>query len=716
MFAIFSDSMTTFADLLNEHLRSGTRPGLSGEGQRWSLVEFAKATGSTDRTVRNWKTGHSLPAKLEEIERALFGSEQTTSRVALREAWSKATSSVKQPLRPERDTLSNIPVNVPRHFLGRENDIEAIKAAFNRDVDRNRIAALYGMRGVGKTTLAAAYAERCCKEYRATWWIRAHTESTMRADLVGLGVQLGWLPAEAAEDPAVTAVLERLRRDGEGILLIFDNASNASEIRNYLPRAPGPQVIVTSTAPNWSGLASALEVRIWSSDVGADFLIARTSRVAERKAALDLSEALGGLPLAHEQASAYCERVGVSLAEYTKRFETASLPSLDAEYDASLDYYGGLTVAKTFARAIDEATKLHPAAESLIIHAALLAPVPIPLYLFSDVPEQFGEPLAQSLANHGLDEAVAALRAFALIDRQSIPDERDPTVATDCISLHPLVRQVAATRRSREARSEIRRRLIEAVVEIYPKAVQFVSDTWSRARRLDAIGAELIANNENLPVDSDLVAARLMGNLAAFRQTAPMVAYAEAQLFVQHALAITENAAGADLETATNLNALGFLLRMQDDRISALPYLVRAVAIREARLGSDHPETALSLNNLGCLLQDKGDLAEARLCYERALAINEKTLDPEHPYTANSLNNLGCLLLAQKDDTSAQPYLQRAISIYEKALGAGHRDVMNLGYVSQAWLPPKQEALNRQMPQDVESNVARDEIEEKKVK
>jgi hypothetical protein len=29
------------------------------------------------------------------------------------------------------------------------------------------------------------------------------------------------------------------------------------------------------------------------------------------------------LPLAHEQAAAYCERLGISLAEYRRRFEAA---------------------------------------------------------------------------------------------------------------------------------------------------------------------------------------------------------------------------------------------------------------------------------------------------------------------------------------------------------------------------------------------------------
>jgi hypothetical protein len=102
--------------------------------------------------------------------------------------------------------LSNIPVAVPLHFLGRDDALEAIDAALNRYEGRVAIAALHGLRGVGKTTLAAAYAERHRGGYRATWWIRSRTESTLRADLVALGVRLGWVAAGEKEELALDKV------------------------------------------------------------------------------------------------------------------------------------------------------------------------------------------------------------------------------------------------------------------------------------------------------------------------------------------------------------------------------------------------------------------------------------------------------------------------------------------------------------------------------
>jgi hypothetical protein len=43
----------------------------------------------------------------------------------------------------------------------------------------------------------------------------------------------------------------------------------------------------------------------------------------------------------------------------------------------------------------------------------------------------------------GLDEAVVALRTFALFERQSIADERDLSITNDTIRLHRLVREIA---------------------------------------------------------------------------------------------------------------------------------------------------------------------------------------------------------------------------------------------------------------------------------
>jgi tetratricopeptide (TPR) repeat protein len=71
--------------------------------------------------------------------------------------------------------------------------------------------------------------------------------------------------------------------------------------------------------------------------------------------------------------------------------------------------------------------------------------------------------------------------------------------------------------------------------------------------------------------------------------------------------------------------------------------LERALAIREAHLGSDHPDTAHSLNNLAGVLRAQGDLAGACLLFERALSIREAHLGLDHPETVPSRRNLAAV-------------------------------------------------------------------------
>ncbi len=593
------------------------------------------------------------------------------------------------PTRPKPSgAISNIPIAVPLHFLGRDDDLAAIDSALRSKNGRVAITALHGLRGVGKTVLAAAYAERHRDAYRATWWIRAETESTMRADLVGLGVQLGWVSADDKEEPALAIVLQRLRDDGRGLLLIYDNAIDANAIRPYVQRAGESRLIVTSNAPNWGGLAEPVEIEVWPKEVGADFLTARVGRSGDREAALTLSDALGGLPLAHEQAAAYCERTGVPFSEYLKRFNQAPAKLLDAGKDAPTDYHDRLTVAKTFALAIDEAAKLHPAAEPLITYAALLAPEPIPLLLFAEAREEFAEPFASAVAGDGLDEAVAALRAYALIDREAIADERDPTIETDCIRLHRLVREVAIARVDDDVVEDFRRRLIEATAAIYPRGSYSNPKVWPRARRLDAIALALADVDPATLEGSESAASYLLNEMALYRDGC-LAAYGAARTLAERSLSLNEVLFGPDHPaTAASLNNLASLLDSQGDLAGAKPYYERALAINEKALRPDHPDTATSLSNLGYLLVAQGDLAGAKPYVERALAIREKALGPEHPDTANSLNNLGGLLLEQGDLTGAKPYVERALAIHEEALGSDHpgtaNSLNNLGGLLQA--------------------------------
>ena len=248
---------------------------------------------------------------------------------------------------------------------------------------------------------------------------------------------------------------------------------------------------------------------------------------------------------------------------------------------------------------------------------------------------------------------------------------------------------------------------------VYPPNVFNDPSAWPRARRLDALALDLVAER---PANKARKRAQsyLLDRLASYRHGA-LAAYAAARPLFERALAIREKALGPEHpDTAASLNNLAILLQAQGDppargrsmsarwrsakrcwapsipiprrasTTSPACFRTRATSPARGRCSSARwrsarrrsarsiPTPRMSLNNLALLLQAQGDLAGARPLFERALAIREKALGPEHPDTASSLNNLAGLLKGQGDLAGARPLYERALAIRERALGPEH--------------------------------------------
>jgi tetratricopeptide (TPR) repeat protein len=359
-----------------------------------------------------------------------------------------------------------------------------------------------------------------------------------------------------------------------------------------------------------------------------------------------------------------------------RRFTAAPARLLDDPAHAPADYHDGLTVAKAFDLAIAQAAALHPACRNLLQVAALLAPEPIPVFLFREGREALGETLATQLAGDGLDTALAALRNFALISREMVPDERDPALRTDCLRLHRLVRQVAVAGLSRDAVAEGAKTLIAALAAVYPRGVYNNVRERPQARRLDALALPLVAPPAAIPSGAERTACVLLDGLASFRHA--HAAFGVARPLFERAHALARQVAGRDDKmTAQTLNNLALLLRDHGDPAAAQNLFTEALAIRETMFGPDHPEVAVSLNNLGNAFSDQGDHGAARPCFERALAIWERAYGASDPMTARAMNNLARQLHFLGDLGAARPLMERALAARETCLGPFHRDTAN---------------------------------------
>ena len=117
---------------------------------------------------------------------------------------------------------------------------------------------------------------------------------------------------------------------------------------------------------------------------------------------------------------------------------------------------------------------------------------------------------------------------------------------------------------------------------------------------------------------------------------------------------------------------IGSVLYQQGDYKGALVEFNKALAIKEAVLGKDHPETASTYGSIGSVLLEKGDYEGALMENRKALAIEEVVLGKDHPNTAITYNNIGSALSNQGKYDSALVEYRKAADTAERIWGMDH--------------------------------------------
>jgi Domain of unknown function (DUF4062)/Tetratricopeptide repeat len=605
----------------------------------------------------------------------------------------------KQPPDPHSGSRAVRLAPRPPYLAGREELLAELEDQLARDAGSGpRITALYGLGGAGKTSVALAYAHRHQAEAGIIWQLPAEDPAVLAAGFGELAAQLLG-SQEGARDP-VGAVHTILASYAAGWLLMFDNAPARASVERFLPPAGDGRVLITSRNALWPP-EQALEVPVLELEVAAGFLAARTGD-ADHQAATGLARAVGGLPLALEQAAAYIQATGHSLASYMASFQQRRADLLAR--GEPVGYPG--TVAAAWALAFTQLEETAPAAAGLLRLLAFFAPEATPLGLLlqprQGLAEQFPGEIAPVFAplladELAVNEAVGALRRYSLVR----------LAGEGAVSVHRLVQAVTADQMPKPLAEAWRRAaatVIEAAIPrntrppatwpvcaaLLPHARAVLDLTGGGIRRI----AQYLSRSGCYPAARDLwqeiadaysedeaYGPQHPDTLAARAELAFWVGWAGDAAGARDQLAallpIDERVLGpVDRNTLTTRHYLAHWTGKAGDAAGARDQCAALLPLRERVLGPEHPHTLTTRANLARWTGEAGDTAAARDQFADLLPLRERMLGPEHPDTLTIRANLARWTGEAGDAAGARDQFAALLPIEERVLGPEHPDTL----------------------------------------
>jgi hypothetical protein len=111
------------------------------------------------------------------------------------------------------------------------------------------LCAVTGLRGVGKTHVAAAYARDWRHQgWALVGWVNAETRDVLLAGLARVAHAVGVADPEGDSEESARRLRDHLETRPSRSLLVFDNATDPGELRPFLPATGSTQIVVTSTS------------------------------------------------------------------------------------------------------------------------------------------------------------------------------------------------------------------------------------------------------------------------------------------------------------------------------------------------------------------------------------------------------------------------------------------------------------------------------------
>jgi tetratricopeptide (TPR) repeat protein len=559
----------------------------------------------------------------------------------------------------------------PPGFVERETLARLAEAAAPGEVAV--VYAVTGLRGVGKTQLAAAYArERVAQRWGLVGWVNAETPDTLLAGLARIADRLGVADPDGDSLESARRLKEHLQTRAGAGLLVFDNATDPDGLRPLLPATGSTQVVITTTDQAFTEFGRSVDVAAFSRPESVSYLAERTG-LADQDSAAAVADELGDLPLALAQAAATIRRQHLTYPKYLQRLARVSVQRLLGQVPGG-DYPRSAAAALLLSIQATEDSDPTGLTGRLLRVLAVLSADGVRRDLLDGLPTEPSPEAGE------VDAALERCVAGSLLTW---------SVTGDAVIMHRLLGRVLRERDQADGQWAT---TISAALDLLEPLRLPPEQAW--ARREDV--AHLVAQVEALhEADAsglsgpDLRLRQLQARSWAARQLRETADLSRAIHLGAQVLAESERVLGADHpDTLTARNGLASAYRAAGRLGEAIPLFEQAMVGYRRVLGPDHPWTLISQNNFAGAYREAGRLSEAISLYEQNLADRERVLGADHLSTLTTRNNLAYAYLDAGRLGEAIPLQEQVLAEFERVLGADHPDTLtvrnNLGGAYQA--------------------------------
>jgi len=582
---------------------------------------------------------------------------------------------LKDKLKTKRSSLPiwNIPHRRNPFFTGREDLLKFIydELTTSKSAALTQPQAISGLGGIGKTQVAVEYAYRYRDNYDAVLWIKADSYDTFISDLKAIADLLG-LPEKYEQDQKlVISAVKRWLHAHTGWLMVIDNLENLEMISDFIPQAEKGHSLLTTRVQALGALAQQIEIDKMEPEEGALFLL-RRAKIIVPDALLDavshihldkaqeISQALGGLPLALDQAGAYIEETKCGLSGFLKLYTERRIDLLKRRGKLISDHPE--SVATTFSLSFDKVQQGNPGSAALLQLCAFLHPDEIPEEVFTAGVPDLGPVLEPIAADPFLlNEAIGELLKYSLLRRN---------VDTQTITVHRLVQVVLKDTMNMEAQHQWAEKAVRSVNRVLPDVDLAIIGFLHQRYLLQALICTELITKWNMAFEE---AGHLLYQTAGYLQRSAR--YDQAETLHQQALGIRKKVLGPEHpDTVDSLTMLAWIYYAEGKYSQAKQFSEQALTIRKKVLGPEHPDTASSLSQLAVIYRKQGNYPLAEQFHQQSLEIFIQKKGLESADTAFGLQNLAGLYRTQRKFAQAESLAQKALAIREKILGFEHPD------------------------------------------